>query len=363
MANGRTCSGRGLCALGTCVCVAGVGGVACSEVFTAAAAIAFQSGDAPSAAANVGVEGSNGAVEGSATGLVEYRTRPVQRAAKAPGRSLLFLGHSGAADDGADGAYPVYPSALQLAEAPQPLTAAAAAAATAAGWRQWSADGTGAIRLQSATPAQRAAGLVPARVWPSAYTAGGGSRPAAALAAASTAAASAAAAAPKPELTASAGSAACLGGCSSRGECFHGKCVCDPGWRGDDCSQAVPCEGGCSEHGVCAYGVCFCDPGWTGPACDELVPCPAGCSGHGVCALAKCYCREGWRGADCATPTAATQVEGISLGTATLVLVVLASVGAGLGWGVRHALELRQRRKMREILQAEAQRPFSSGLG
>lgn len=139
--------------------------------------------------------------------------------------------------------------------------------------------------------------------------------------------------------------------------------MCDPGWRGDDCSQAVPCEGGCSEHGVCAYGVCFCDPGWTGPACDELVPCPAGCSGHGVCALAKCYCREGWRGADCATPTAATQVEGISLGTATLVLVVLASVGAGLGWGVRHALELRQRRKMREILQAEAQRPFSSGLG
>ncbi|KOO29704.1 tenascin isoform 2 [Chrysochromulina tobinii] len=162
VANGRTCSGRGLCALGTCVCVAGVGGVACSEVFTAAAAIAFQTGDAPSAAANVGVEGSNRAVEGSATGLVEYRTRPVQRAARAPGRALLFLGHSGAADDGADGAYPV---------------------------------------------------------------------------------------------------------------------------------------------------------------------------------------------------------EGISLGTATLVLVVLASVGAGLGWGVRHALELRQRRKMREILQAEAQRPFSSGLG
>lgn len=46
-----------------------------------------------------------------------------------------------------------------------------------------------------------------------------------------------------------------------------------------------------------------------------------------------------------------------------LLLLPVGLMGGLLGWWVRHLLEQRQRRKMREILQQEAQRPFSSDVG
>jgi len=147
------------------------------------------------------------------------------------------------------------------------------------------------------------------------------------------------------------------------GTCFEGRCFCDPGWSGDDCAVEAACDADCSSHGVCAYGVCFCDPGWEGPACDVVVPCPAQCSGHGTCALARCYCDDGWRGADCATPASRSDNGLIGIWNCLLLLLPVGLMGGLLGWWVRHLLEQRQRRKMREILQQEAQRPFSSDVG
>jgi len=213
--------------------------------------------------------------------------------------------------------------------------------------------------LESRTAEQEAAGLPPARVWPATT-----SRPSAVdgsaggVAKASSVTSGSAASA----VTVVTPSAACLSGCSSRGVCFYGRCICDPGWLGDECAREAACDADCHGHGVCGRGVCFCDPGWTGPTCAELVPCPAGCSGHGKCSLGKCYCSDGWRGADCATATAAAQSTGIGLGSALLLLAAVTIVGGLMGYGVKAAIEQRQRAKMREILQQEAQRPFSSGL-
>ena len=156
-------------------------------------------------------------------------------------------------------------------------------------------------------------------------------------------------------------SSPCLGGCSQRGICFEGKCFCDPGWLGDDCGREAKCETDCDGHGVCAYGICFCDPGWEGESCSDVVPCLNDCSGHGTCANAKCYCNSGWRGADCSMPGPTEESELFGVWTCVLIQVPVALIGGLLGWGAKRAVEQRQRAKMREILQSDAQRPFASG--
>ena len=154
----------------------------------------------------------------------------------------------------------------------------------------------------------------------------------------------------------------CKAGCNLRGVCWEGQCFCDPGWDGDDCSVEQKCKEGCEEHGVCQYGLCFCDLGWEGPACETAVPCPGDCNGHGTCWHARCECKPGWSGEDCATPVAIIS-DGCDIGfwTAILVQIPVALVGFGIGWGIKYANEARQRAKMREILQQDAQRPFASG--
>ena len=160
----------------------------------------------------------------------------------------------------------------------------------------------------------------------------------------------------------------CLGGCSQRGICWEGRCFCDPGWGGDDCAIEQACKpglathGACSLHGVCAYGVCFCDPGFEGEACETVVPCPGQCSGHGECHAARCYCEPGWHGEACDIVVPIVD-SGCNVGLASAVLVQLpvALVGLGIGWGFKYAAEQRQRAKMREILQQDAQKPFVSG--
>lgn len=48
--------------------------------------------------------------------------------------------------------------------------------------------------------------------------------------------------------------------------------------------------------------------------------------------------------------------------SAVLLLLLALFAGSVMGWGIKHLFEQQQRRKMREILQQEAQRPFSSGM-
>jgi len=42
----------------------------------------------------------------------------------------------------------------------------------------------------------------------------------------------------------------CLNNCSMHGECVDGKCVCDPGYYGEDCSNKK-CDKDCNGHGKC----------------------------------------------------------------------------------------------------------------
>ena len=48
-----------------------------------------------------------------------------------------------------------------------------------------------------------------------------------------------------------------------------GKCHCNPGFQGDDCSTTVVCpgDGECGGNGECMLGKCFCYPGWEGHDC------------------------------------------------------------------------------------------------
>ncbi|KFW82794.1 Tenascin-R, partial [Manacus vitellinus] len=75
-------------------------------------------------------------------------------------------------------------------------------------------------------------------------------------------------------------------------------CVCEPGWKGPNCSQAS-CPSDCNDQGKCVDGLCVCFEGYTGPACGEEL-CPWGCGAHGRCVGGRCLCHEGgFPGEDC----------------------------------------------------------------
>ncbi|XP_051780212.1 delta-like protein D isoform X1 [Erpetoichthys calabaricus] len=82
--------------------------------------------------------------------------------------------------------------------------------------------------------------------------------------------------------------------CGERGEK-----VCNPGWKGQYCTEAI-CLPGCDEqHGFCEKpGECKCRVGWQGRYCDECIRYP-GCL-HGTCQQPwQCNCQEGWGGLFC----------------------------------------------------------------
>ena len=121
-----------------------------------------------------------------------------------------------------------------------------------------------------------------------------------------------------------------LRNCTGHGHCNYlsGRCVCDAGWDGDDCSHGASarraCPGDCSGHGYCSdetdnwgRNLCRCAIDYSGPDCatwvsggptgalGRLAPagpeCPNECSGHGACnaTCGECACEPGWRGDDC----------------------------------------------------------------
>ncbi|XP_055980859.1 delta-like protein 1 [Sorex fumeus] len=82
--------------------------------------------------------------------------------------------------------------------------------------------------------------------------------------------------------------------CGERGEK-----VCDPGWKGQYCTEPL-CLPGCDEqHGFCEKpGECKCRVGWQGRYCDQCIRYP-GCL-HGTCQQPwQCNCQEGWGGLFC----------------------------------------------------------------
>ena len=122
--------------------------------------------------------------------------------------------------------------------------------------------------------------------------------------------------------------------CTSHGHCDYmtGRCVCDAGFDGDDCSHGAAarraCPNDCSGHGYCSdetdgwgRNMCRCAVDYTGADCSTWVSqrgslayqqqlklaggpgplCPNECSGHGVCNVTcgECACEPGYSGDDC----------------------------------------------------------------
>lgn len=72
-----------------------------------------------------------------------------------------------------------------------------------------------------------------------------------------------------------------------------GKCICEPGFLGEDCSIR-DCRYDCSGHGYCSVEFpnsrCMCDIGWYGMYCEKQF-CLNNCSyPNGVCVNGTCYC-------------------------------------------------------------------------
>ncbi|KAM5163712.1 delta-like protein 1 [Mantella aurantiaca] len=98
----------------------------------------------------------------------------------------------------------------------------------------------------------------------------------------------------------------CTDYCRPRDDAFgHFSCgekgekVCNPGWKGQYCTEPI-CLPGCDEqHGFCEKpGECKCRVGWQGRYCDECIRYP-GCL-HGTCQQPwQCNCQEGWGGLFC----------------------------------------------------------------
>ena len=140
----------------------------------------------------------------------------------------------------------------------------------------------------------------------------------------------------------------CPSGCSGHGYCLGRSCECVPGWEGDACerrsdgaarrgavhaasqeaarleaismSAHTECERGCSGHGRCVRGSgggwfargempkCVCERGWSGISC-ATPTCDGGCSNRGYCVAGRCQCPRCWAGPQCVVGTADASCE------------------------------------------------------
>nr|BAJ94073.1 predicted protein [Hordeum vulgare subsp. vulgare] len=91
------------------------------------------------------------------------------------------------------------------------------------------------------------------------------------------------------------------------------KCQCKEGYTGPGCQQQY-CARNCSGRGLCSNNACWCSPGWSGAACEIDTMC----SGHGEFVENHCKCHANWGGKDCSQPVSckgACSGNGVCMGT------------------------------------------------
>lgn len=119
----------------------------------------------------------------------------------------------------------------------------------------------------------------------------------------------------------------CVDDCSGHGTCSFllanspAECVCEYGFSPPNCLSVAlyqklrPCPNGCSGNGLCMDGRCVCEEGSTGLDCSGVVcpvgtsgpscqyrACPRDCSGYGVCFNGECACDNNHLASDCSIP-------------------------------------------------------------
>ena len=94
--------------------------------------------------------------------------------------------------------------------------------------------------------------------------------------------------------------------CGGKGVCQYGRCFCEPGHYGRNCTLPIACPRDCGgeEQGVCANGRCYCTVGWSGDDCTTQEACPASsdgrpCGGRGRCERGQCVCSPEYTGDAC----------------------------------------------------------------
>ena len=110
---------------------------------------------------------------------------------------------------------------------------------------------------------------------------------------------------------------ACENSCTNKGVCKWGRCLCQPGFTGSDCSVQT-CPGSfcyynpnnfetvcneCSGNGKCGQsGICECNDGWTGPDCGAIF-CTNNCTNSQFCLpdfpINQCICDARKSGRSC----------------------------------------------------------------
>ena len=96
--------------------------------------------------------------------------------------------------------------------------------------------------------------------------------------------------------------------CNGRGFCKYDKCHCEPGYFGKDCTETRPCHNDCHGNGICHLALCYCAPGFQGVHCESKVMCANNCTDRGICVRGKCLCEPGYGGVDCSQITLGTEI-------------------------------------------------------